>query len=145
MIGEFPAVALLHAACAATYLVLVALILIRARLSRTGLMLAGACLVTVAWTSAIALQWSEPLKGLAGWLEIARSVAWYCFILHLYRRTVSRERQIGQIVANIGLAVTVLIGVAPLLDVLAGRYGASLWSVEIVARLGLAICNLLLI
>ncbi len=145
MIGEFPAVALLHAACAAIYAVLVALILIRARLSRTGLMLAGACLVTVAWAAAIALRWSEPLDGLAGWLEIARSVAWYCFILHLYRRTVSAGRQIGQIVANTGLAVTVLIGVAPLLDVLAGRYGASLWSVEIVARLGLAICNLLLI
>ena len=145
MMAEFPAVTLLHAACAAIYAVLVALILVRARLSRTGLMLAGACLVTVAWSTAIALQWSGPLSGLVGWLEIARSVAWYCFILHLYRRTVSPGRQIGQTVANVGLAVMVLIGAAPLLDVLVGQYGPSLWSVEIVARLGLAICNLLLI
>ncbi len=145
MIAELPAIAMLYAACAAIYAALVALILIRARLSRTGLMLAGASLVTFAWATAIALQWSEPLDGLAGWLEIARSVAWYCFILHLYRRTVSPQRQIGQTIANIGLAAAVLIGAAPLFDALAGHYGASLWSVEIVARLGLAVCNLLLI
>lgn len=145
MIADFPAAAVLHAACAVIYAVLVALILIRARLSRTGLMLAGACLVTFAWAVAVAVQWSEPMNGVAGWLEIARSVAWYCFILHLYRRTVSPSRQIGQTIANLGLVAAILIGAAPLVDALAGRLGTSLWSVEVVARLGLAVCNILLI
>ena len=143
MLADMPTMILLHGACAAIYGVLVALILIRARLSRTGLMLAAACLVTTAWALAVVAWWSKPLSGLAGGLELARSAAWYCFILHLYRRTVSPGRRFGQVFATTGVAVAVLVGIAPLIG--AGQYDASLWSVGIMARLGLAVCNILLI
>ncbi len=145
MLADMPTMSMLHAGCAAVYAVLVGLILLRARLSLTGLALAAACLVTMAWAVAVALSPSHPASGLPGWLELARSLAWYCFVLHLYRRSVSRDRQLGQIVATAGLAVALMLGAAPLADVLTGRYGASLWTMQIVARLGIAVCNILLI
>ncbi len=145
MLADVPAIILLHIACAAIYGVLVALILLHARLSPTGLILAGASLVTAGWAIAVAVHWSDPATGAAGWLELARSLAWYCFILHLYRRSVSRERQLGQAIATSGLIVALLLGAAPLLGLLAAPDGANFWSIGIVARLGLAICNLLLI
>lgn len=145
MLADVPAIILLHTACAAIYGVLVVLILLQARLSRTGLILAGAALVTSAWATAVAVHWSDPATGAAGWLELARSLAWYCFILHLYRRSVSRQRQLGQAIATSGLIVALLLGAAPLMDLLAEPYGGNLWSIEIVARIGLAICNILLI
>ncbi len=145
MLADVPAIILLHTACAAIYGVLVALILLHARLSRTGAILAGASLVTAIWAIAVAVHWSDPATGIAGWLELARSLAWYCFTLHLYRRTVSRERHLGQAIATSGLVAAFLLGAAPLLDLLAGQYGPSFWSIEVVARLGLAVCNILLI
>lgn len=145
MLADVPAIILLHTACAAIYGVLVVLILLQARLSRTGLILAGAALVTSAWATAVAVHWSDPATGAAGCLELARSLAWYCFILHLYRRSVSRQRQLGQAIATSGLIVALLLGAAPLMDLLAEPYGGNLWSIEIVARIGLAICNILLI
>ncbi len=145
MLADVPAIILLHTACAAIYGVLVALILLHARLSRTGSILAAASLVTSLWAIAVAVHWSDPATGVAGWLELARSLAWYCFTLHLYRRVVSRERQLGQAIATGGLAVALLLGGAPLVDLLFGQHGPNLQSIEIVARLGLAICNVLLI
>src|SRR5215813_4827384 len=104
MTQSLSAMALLHAGCAVLYLCLAGLILMRRPWSRTGIWLTGACLVTASWAMSVALaagyggldglaDWQEvvpsggkgPFAGAANWLEIARSAAWYGFILHLYR------------------------------------------------------------
>ena len=69
-----PALVLLHAGCAALYAGLASLILMRQRPSRTGLWLAGACLVTAAWAASVALTATHnPIGGIAGWLETSSS------------------------------------------------------------------------
>ena len=145
MIVDLSAIGLLHAACAAVYALLLVLIVVRARPSRTGLLLAGACLLTLVWAVAVVVQQSAPFDGIAGWLEMIRSLGWYCFTLHLYRQTVSSQRQLARAFATIGLVAAVLICVAPLLDVIGGGYGATLWTGNSAARIGLAVCNILLI
>jgi putative PEP-CTERM system histidine kinase len=145
MTADLYGLVLLHAGCAAIYAVLVALILIRSSWSRTGLWLAGACFVTAAWAAAVALDVERAFDGVAGWLELARSVAWYGFILHLYRRSISRRKQLGQAFATMGLLAVLLIGMMPLIDIISARHSISLWSVGTAARLGIAVCNLLLI
>ena len=115
MIQSLPALAVLNAVCTALYLGLAALILTRRPRSRTGVWLACACLVTALWSGTVAVAAGYSLFGaaddqfeivrsmaqtrlgsLASWLEIARSAAWYGFILHLYRRLVTTHRQISQ-------------------------------------------------
>lgn len=135
----------LHGGCAVLYAALGALILIRQTLSRTGVWLALACGVTSAWAVAVAVQWQSPGAGIAAWLEIARSVAWYGFILHLYRRTVTSRGQLMQAFVTMGLLALLLVGGLPLLSVLSGQGHASLWSVAVAIRLVFAVCNLLLL
>src|ERR1700761_5031840 len=113
MTQSLSTLALLHAGCAILYLGLATLILIRRPWSRTAVWLAGACIVTAAWGMSVALaaSYSQPagytahaevirsqmqisFGGIASWLEIARSAAWYGCILHLYLRTVGAHRQI---------------------------------------------------
>jgi len=138
------AVMLAHAGCAAIYAALSALILIRARLSRTGWLLAGAAAVTALWAGSVALQPDTPFSGLAGALDLLRSVAWYIFILHLYRRTVRAPGQLGQAFAMMGFVALLVIGVTVLVQP-ATSGGLSLLSAGTAVRLGLAVCNILLI
>jgi putative PEP-CTERM system histidine kinase len=145
MINAVPALVLLHAGCAALYGGLATLILIRQRPSRTGIWLAGACLVTAVWAASVALTWRSPFGGLAGWLEVARSAAWYGFILHLYRRSVTVHRQLMQAFTTMGLLALLLVGGLPLIDVLSSQPGASLWSIGTAIRLVFAVCNILLL
>ncbi len=164
MTQSLSTLALLHAGCAVLYLGLAALILVRRPWSRTGLWLAGACLVTAAWGMSVALAagysqsagratWLEvvrselqsPFGGIASWLEIARSAAWYGFILHLYRRTVSAHRQIRQAFTTMGLLALLLVGGLPLIDLLSSQPSATLWSAGTAIRLGFAVCNILLL
>ncbi len=146
MINALPALVLLHAGCAALYVGLATLILIRRPPSRTGLWLAGACLVTAAWAaSVVTATWPNPLGGVAGWLEVARSAAWYGFILHLYRRSVTVHRQLIQAFTTMGLLALLLVGGLPLIEALTSQPGASLWSIGTAIRLGFAVCNILLL
>ena len=135
----------LHGGCAALYAALGALILVRQTLSRTGIWLALACGVTSAWAVAVAVQWQSPGAGIAAWLEIARSVAWYVFILHLYRRTVTSRGQLTQAFVTMGLLALLLVGGLPLLSVMSGQGQLSLWSIAVAIRLVFAVCNLLLL
>jgi len=146
MILELPALVLLHAGCAVLYVGLAVLILLRRPPSRTAIWLAGACLVTAAWAGAVALTGTQnPVGGMAGWLEVARSAAWYGFILHLYRRSMAMHRQLRQVFTTMGLLALLLVGGMPLLDALSSQPGASLWSVGTAIRLGFAVCNILLL
>ncbi len=85
------------------------------------------------------------MGGIASWLEIARSAAWYGFILHLYRRSVMAHRQLMQAFTTMGLLALLLVGGLPLIDVVTSQPGASLWSIGIAIRLGFAVCSILLI
>jgi len=146
MIQSLQAMVLLHAGCAVLYATLAALVLLRRSPSRSAAWLAGACLVTAAWAGAVAMTASgDPAGGVAGWLEVARSAAWYGFILHLYRRSVAVDRQLRQVFTTMGLLALLLVGGLPLIDVLASQPGGSLWSLGIAIRLGFAVCNILLL
>jgi len=146
MIDSLSTLFLLHAGCAALYLGLAALMLVRWPPSRTGVWLAGACLVTAAWAAAVAVAaWRDSAGGVALWLEIARSAAWYGFILHLYRRTVAVHRQLRQVFTTMGLLALLLVGGLPLIDVLSSQPDASLFSLGTAIRLGFAVGNILLL
>ena len=105
----------LHLGCALIYVALAGLVLARRSSSRTGTWLALACLMTAVWAGAVALDWhasdwQSPVwqtygRGISGWLELARSVAWYGFILHLYRQTVTAHRQLSQAFSTMGLTL----------------------------------------
>ena len=136
---------LLHAVCAVAYGLLAVLLFLRHQHSRTVFWLGGACLVTAAWATSVAFWPQQPFDGVTGWLEFARSIAWYGFILHLYRRSAARNRQLSQAFLTMGLLAIFLIGVMPVFDLMSGRPTFSIWSMGIAARLGLAVCNILLI
>jgi putative PEP-CTERM system histidine kinase len=164
MIQSLPGLALLNAGCTALYLGLAALILTRRPWSRTGVWLSCACLATALWSGTVAVAAGYSLFGapddqfevvrsaaqtrlgsLASWLEIARSAAWYGFILHLYRRLVTTHRQISQAFTTMGLLAVLVVGGLPLFDVLSNQPVASLWSIGTAIRLGFAVCNILLL
>ena len=139
---NLPAMVLLHGGCAVLYITLAALILVRQRTSRTGAWLTGACLITGAWAVAVAWSWQAPFQGFPAWLELARSAAWYGFILHLYRRTVTVRRQLTQILSTMGLLALLLVGGLPLTDLLSHQPASTLWSLGAAVRLGFAVGNI---
>ena len=118
---------------------------------RTGLLLIACCLVTAAWAGVNAVP---PPKGwhalpVEGWralcdaLDYLRVLSWYGFVLHLYNRFVP-SGPAGRAFAAAG-AVAVLAAAAA---VVVDRYGVarpSILSLGMVVRLGVAVCELLLI
>jgi len=76
---------LLHAGAAVVCLAWVALILVAGR-GRTAWLLAGACAIASAWAVSVAIQPEAPLTGLAGGVEIFRSLAWLGVLLGLSGR-----------------------------------------------------------
>lgn len=145
MSAELPALIVLHGACAFMYAVLGALILVRPPLGRTAVWLALACLMTAMWAAAVVLFADHPESGAPGWLELARSAAWYGFILHLYRRSVAARGQLMQAFSTMGLLGFLVIGGLVLTNLVSGQTPATLWLVGIGVRLGIAVCNLLLL
>ncbi len=142
---DLPAIVVLHAACSLVYALLAALILARSPISRTGAWLAFACAMTAGWALSFTLDWQSPGKLIAGWMEIGRAAAWYGLILHLYRRTVTASDQITKAFTTMGLLALIVVCGTPLLDILSGNPSASLRSVGTAIRLGLAVCNVLLL
>jgi putative PEP-CTERM system histidine kinase len=144
MIFQPSAMALLHGGCALLYAALAALIVVRQQLSRTGLWLVAACVATAVWAAAVAVS-PVPFTGVPAWLELARSAAWYGFILHLYRRAVTVRRQLSQTFITLGLLALLLVGGLPLIDALANQPATALWSAGAAIRLGFAVANILLL
>ena len=145
MIFEFSAITVLHGGCAIVYGGLCALVLARRPSHRTALWLAAACLTTAAWALAVVLNGNAPASGVAGWLELARSAAWYGFILHLYRRSVATRGQLMQAMSTMGVLVFLTVGGLALSNILSGHNPATLWLVGVGVRLGIAVCNILLL
>lgn len=137
-------IVLLHAGCAAVYAALSALILVRARLSPTGWLLAGASGMTMLWAASLAALPEAPLSGIPGALDLLRSAAWTVFILHLFRRAVRAPGQLSQVFAVMGFVAVLVIAVLVLVDPPAPG-AVSLLSIGTMARLGIAVCNLLLL
>jgi putative PEP-CTERM system histidine kinase len=145
MIPDIPTIVLLHGACALVYAVLAALILARPPISRTGSWLAFACAITAVWAATFALSWQHPASRLVGWLEVGRAGAWYAFIFHLYRRSVAANEQIATAFKTMGLLAVLMLVCAPLVEWLAGPASPSVESVITAMRLGIAVCNVLLL
>lgn len=139
------ATSLLYGVCAALYGGLAALMLLRPQASRTGVALGAAALVTAAWAAAVALAPGPSSALLVGGLELARSAAWYGFVLHLYRRAITGAQRMRRVFAGIGGGIILLIAASLLRHLGPGANFASLGSLDIDARLALAVCNLLLI
>jgi putative PEP-CTERM system histidine kinase len=145
MIPDIPAIVLLHGACAAVFAVLAALILARPPLSRTGGWLAFACAVTAVWAASFALAWQLPIGRTVAWLEVGRAAAWYGFILHLYRRSVGANEQVATAFKTMGMLAVLMIVCTPVVEWLAGPAWPSFGSVSTALRLGIAVCNVLLL
>ena len=138
----------LFAACAAVYVVLSSIIALRSR-RFTGWLLAACCLMTAAWATKHAVALPEAWGGLANAFDLCRALLWYCFVLHLYRQFVGPD-QTGQAFLAIGVIAFALAGVAATSGWLSGEWTSgmerpSLLSLGIMVRLGIAICELLLI
>jgi putative PEP-CTERM system histidine kinase len=142
---DIQAMVVLHGLSAAFYAALAGLLLLKRRQSRTGFYLALAALVTSAWALSVALSWKTPLGPLPRWLELARGVAWYGFILHLYLRSVRSRVALAPVFVTMGLVATLLVGGLPLLDVLWAPTGSAAFSLHVASRLALAVGTILLI
>ena len=147
-----PTEQVLFAACAAAYLVLPACIAMRSR-HRTGLLLIACCLLTAAWAAVRAVPpppngWHalpvESWRALRDALDHLRALSWYGFVLHLYNRFVP-SGPTGRAFAAAGVAAVLAAAAAVVME---GRYGVprpSILSLGIIVRLGVAVCELLLI
>ncbi len=145
---------LLFAVCAVAYSMLCCVIAWQAP-QRSGWLLAGCCAATAAWSGASAATPVPGYSGVPGALDLVRALAWFGFVLHLYRRyvpglaagglTAAGRDVAGRSFMLIGLAALPIAAVAAWLDWAPAAGQPSLWSVGIVLRLAIAVCELLLI
>jgi putative PEP-CTERM system histidine kinase len=136
---------LLFATCAVVYAMLCGLIAWQVP-QRAGWLLAGCCATTAGWAAASAALPGNGLSGLPGALDLVRALAWFGFILHLYRRYVPAGQDLaGRWFALIGLAAMPLAAAAGWMDWDQTAGQGSLWSLGVIVRLGIAVCTLLLI
>lgn len=136
---------LLFGACGIVYAMLACLVVWQTP-QRGGWLLGGCCAVTAAWSGLSADVTGDGFSGLAGALDLLRALAWFGFVLHLYRRYVTPAAGTGGegFIAAWAVAVP-LAALAAWLDWVPDGGSGSLWSLGIVARLGIAVCTLLLI
>ncbi len=107
--------------------------------------LASACLTTALWAASVVWSRESPTSGLAGWLELARAAAWYGFILHLYRRSVAANWQLMQAFSTMGLLALLVVGGLALTSLVGSQTPNTLWLIGVGVRLGIAVCNILLL
>jgi putative PEP-CTERM system histidine kinase len=139
------AMVVLHAGCVVVYIALCALIVVRRPLSRTAAWLALACLVTASWAAAVVVYSGSAASDPTDWLELLRAAAWYGFILHLYRRSVASRGELMQAFSTMGLLALLMVGGLALTNRIASQAPDTLWLIGIGVRLGIAVCNILLL
>ena len=135
---------LLYGACALVYAVIAVLIGVRAR-HRTGRLLALCCLITAGWATTVMLTADQPLGGPAGAADLLRALCWYGFILHLYRRSVAAPGGTGTAFSVAGALALAISAYAAWSQPPFDSGPATLFSVGILVRIGLAVAELLLI
>ena len=113
---------------------------------RGGWLLPACCAATAGWAAVSAALPGDVFTGLPGALDLVRALAWFGFILHLYRRYVpAGEDSAGRAFALIGIAALPLAVAAGWMDWQPSPGQGSLWSLGVIVRLGVAVCSLLLI
>jgi len=130
-----PTTQILYSACAAVYVALPALIAMRSR-HLTSWVLVACCLVTAVWAGANAVPLTPGWSGLPSALDLLRALAWYGFVL---------SDRAGRAFLTAGIVAAVVATAAVILE---GEHGAarpSILSLGIMVRLGIAVCELLLI
>lgn len=130
--------------CSATYATLAAFIAIQAR-DRSNVLLALCCLVTAAWAGSAGFWPEADLGSITGPLDLVRALAWYVFLLNLYRRSAARSDGLRHAFTAIAVCAAVLGAISVSYGVFAREQPFSLFSLPIALRLGLAVCELLLI
>jgi putative PEP-CTERM system histidine kinase len=132
-------------ACAAGFAGLAALGLTSKRSGLAGQFLVLAAAVTAAWSMAVALFWPD-MRGLPPELaDVLRSLAWYGFVLYLYRRTVSDTRLVTYTMGTTGLIGLVTASLAAGRIWLSGPSTGYASEAGIAAQLCIAVCAILLI
>lgn len=137
--------AICYGGAAALYAALAGLVLLQARLSRTGLFLAAACLVTALWLGAVVSPMPGPPGLIVGLLEFARSLAWYGFLLHLYHRSVAGKGPMLQAFMVMGAVAVLVVVLSLAMERELAATPVNLFSSGTVLRIGLAVCSILLI
>jgi putative PEP-CTERM system histidine kinase len=133
---------LAYCGAGALYVALAALVAVQARRSLTGWLLVAACVMCAAWL--FGAVWSPPWLP-AGTLELGRSLAWYGFLLHVYRQTTAERGVLSRGFLIMGIVAALAVSVALLMERHEIAAPMHLLSSPIVLRIGLAICNILLI
>lgn len=142
---------LLFGVCAVVYLTLSVVISLQTvtRRQMTGAILAGSCFMTAVWAGAMSVWPGNGLAGIGGAADLARGICWYGFVLHLYRRSMLGEGDLGRAFVAAGLLATIL-SIAAVIN-MAGTSSAepgvrpALFSLVILVRIGVAVAELLLI
>ena len=133
------AIEIIQAGSAFLYAALCMLILLRGRISRTGLFLAASCAITA--VSLLASAWpGDKFHEQAAVIDLVQSLAWYGFVFHLFRACVPRVRLV-RVFGLIGIVAIMLIAAAAVI----ADPGQSVFSAPVSARLCLAVGRLLLI
>ena len=129
--------------CVLAYAALTALILLQARRSPTGYLLAAASAATAVWAAASVFD-KSPVGEIASAFDLLRTLAWYGFCLHLYRRALGAS---GHQTLFVSIGVTGMVG--GIVAIWLGQAGptgvVSLTSPGVLVPLTFGICQLLLL
>jgi putative PEP-CTERM system histidine kinase len=146
--SDLAAGSLLHALCAVAYLVLGVLVLLR-RTTRTVWFLAAACFATSLWAGSVALAGgTDSVNAL---LETLRSGAWAIFMVHLLRGVIQEHRNLPRWALAAPILALMLASVALDLPLLLGAW--QMWLANVgwltqgqrIVRILLAVAGLLLV
>lgn len=134
-----------YGGAAALYGALAALVLVQGRLSRTGLLLVGACLATAVWLAAVVVPVPGPPGLVVGLLELLRSLSWYGFLLHLYYRSVAGRGAMLQAFMVMGAVAVLAVVISLAMERGLSAAPVNLFSTGMALRIGIAVCGILLI
>ncbi len=135
---------ILHGLAAIAYLGVGARVMSRGQPGLTDVLLCVACLVTASWAALIAATWPDMPSIATQALDLMRSLAWYAFVLHLYRRSMVTADQLSRTFATMGLVGMLMIGLLVLISP-GGSAEATLFAASTALRLGISVCAILLI
>jgi putative PEP-CTERM system histidine kinase len=138
-----PVATILLAACAVVY-ALISLWIAVLRSRAPARLLAACCLVTAGWAAQGALS-DTSTPGIDGAADLVRALAWFGFVFFLYHdaKLGRTKDEIG--FAAAGIAAAIAGAIAVVISEPAAPFAVSLFSLGIMARLGLAVAELLLI
>ena len=131
---------LLFGTCAAVYAMLSGLIAWQGtRLG--GWLLPACCAATAGWAAVSAALPGDGFIGLPGALDLVRALAWFGFILHLYRRYVpAGDASSGRAFTLIGMIAVPLAITAGWMDWYPNAAQGSIWSLGMIASQSVRCC-----